>query len=146
MTKRDAFVEHETLAFPAALGLRYTFQIFQDAALEVIDLGKAAREQIGGSLLATDAAGTEHHDRLLFLHIKDVESLATNDERGRAYRWVELGRGRVDLPAVFAALKDVKFRGWAVIELDSVPDKSKTPRECALISKKYVEEKLRMKI
>ena len=87
-----------------------------------------------------------YHDRLLFLHIKDVESLATNDERGRAYRWVELGRGRVDLPAVFAALKDVKFRGWAVIELDSVPDKSKTPRECALISKKYVEEKLRMKI
>ena len=87
-----------------------------------------------------------YHDRLLFLHIKDVESLATNDERGRAYRWVELGRGRVDLPAVFAALKDVKFRGWAVIELDSVPDKSKTPRECALISKKYVEKKLRMKI
>ena len=42
--------------------------------------------------------------------------------------------------------KHVKFRGWAVIELDSVPDKSKTPRECALISKKYVEEKLRMKI
>ena len=46
----------------------------------------------------------------------------------------------------FAALKEVKFRGWAVIELDSVPDKSKTPRECALISKKYVEEKLGMKI
>ena len=88
----------------------------------------------------------QYHDRLLFLHIKDVESLATSDERGRAYRWVELGRGRVDLPAVFAALKDVKFRGWAVIELDSVPDKSRTPRECALISKQYVKEKLRFKI
>src|SRR5712692_8123654 len=88
----------------------------------------------------------QYHDRLLFLHIKDVESLATGDERGRAYRWVELGRGRVDLPAVFAALKETKFRGWAVIELDSVPDKSKTPKECASISKKYVEEKLRMKI
>ena len=35
----------------------------------------------------------QYHDRLLFLHIKDVESLATNDERGRGYRWVELGRG-----------------------------------------------------
>ena len=88
----------------------------------------------------------QYRDRLLFLHIKDVESLATNDERGRGYRWVELGRGRVDLPAVFAALKEVKFRGWAVIELDSVPDKSKTPKECAQISKKYVEEKLGMKI
>ena len=88
----------------------------------------------------------QYHDRLLFLHIKDVESLATSDERGRAYRWVELGRGRVDLPAVFAALKDVKFRGWAVIELDSVPDKSRTPKECAQINKKYVEEKLGMKV
>ncbi len=88
----------------------------------------------------------EYHDHLLFLHIKDVESLATSDARGRAYRWVELGRGRVDLPAVFAALKDVKFRGWAVIELDSVPDKSRTPKDCAEINKKYVEEKLKMKI
>ncbi len=88
----------------------------------------------------------QYHDRLLFLHIKDVESLSTSDERGRAYRWVELGRGRVDLPAVFAALKDIKFRGWAVIELDSVPDKSRTPKECAQISKKYVEDKLGMKV
>ena len=88
----------------------------------------------------------QYHDRLLFLHIKDVESPATSDGRGRGYRWVELGHGRVDLPAVFAALKKIKFRGWAVIELDSVPDKSRTPKECAQISKKYVEEKLRMKI
>ena len=88
----------------------------------------------------------QYHDRLLFLHIKDVESLATNDQRGRNYRWVELGRGRVDLPAVFTALKDVNFRGWAIIELDSVPDKSRTPKECAQANKKYVEEKLGMKI
>jgi inosose dehydratase len=88
----------------------------------------------------------QYHDRLLFLHIKDVESIATSDARGRSYRWVELGRGRVDLPAVFAALKDVKFRGWAVVELDSVPDKSRTPKECAQISKKFLEDKLGMKI
>ncbi len=88
----------------------------------------------------------QYHDRLLFLHIKDVESVAAGDPRGRSYRWVELGRGKVDLPAVFAALKDVKFRGWAVIELDSVPDKARTPRECAEISKKYLEDTLGMKI
>jgi inosose dehydratase len=88
----------------------------------------------------------QNHDRLLFLHIKDVESLATNNERGRNYRFVELGRGRVDLPAVFTALKDVKFRGWAIIELDSVPDKSMTPKQCAQISKNYVEDKLKLKI
>jgi inosose dehydratase len=88
----------------------------------------------------------QYHDRLLFLHIKDVESLAASDTRGRAYRWVELGRGRVNLPEVFAALKDVKFRGWAVIELDSVPDKSRTPKEYAQINRKYVEEKLGLKV
>jgi inosose dehydratase len=88
----------------------------------------------------------QYGDRLLFLHIKDVETLATPDNRGRGYRFVELGRGKVDLPAVFAALKDVRFRGWAVIELDSVTDQSRGPKESALISKKYLEEKLGMKI
>lgn len=88
----------------------------------------------------------QYKDRLLFLHIKDVENLATPDSRGRSYRWVELGRGRVDLPAVFKALKKVKFRGWAVVELDSVPDNSRTPKDSALISKKYLEDKLGMKI
>jgi inosose dehydratase len=88
----------------------------------------------------------KYHDRLLFLHIKDVENLAKTDERGRSYRWVELGRGRVDVPAVFAALREIKYRGWAVVELDSVPDQTRTPKECALINKKYVEEKLGIKI
>ncbi len=89
-----------------------------------------------------------YRDRLLFLHIKDVESPspgATGDTT-RSYRFVELGRGKVDLPAVFAALKEIKFRGWAVVELDSVPDKGRTPKESALISKKYLEEKLGMKV
>jgi inosose dehydratase len=87
-----------------------------------------------------------YHDRLLFLHIKDVESLSSPDREGRAYRFVELGRGRVDLPAVFSALKDVGFNGWAVVELDSVPDPARTPKECAIISKKYLEDKLSLKI
>jgi inosose dehydratase len=88
----------------------------------------------------------QYRDRLLFLHIKDVESLKTADSRGRSYRFVELGQGRVDLPAVFAALKEVKFRGWAVIELDSVTDPSRSPKDSALISRKYLENKLGMKI
>jgi inosose dehydratase len=88
----------------------------------------------------------KYRDRLLFLHIKDVETLAPPDARGRAYRFVELGRGRVDLPGVFKALKDVRFAGWAIVELDSVPDKPRTPKECAEVSKRYMEEKLGMKV
>ena len=108
-----------------------------------LELDIAHYQQGGGDPVR---AIRQYRDRLLFLHIKDVENLAPADERGRAYRWVELGRGRVDLPAVFLALKDVKYRGWAVIELDSVPDRARTPKESAQINKRYVEEKLRMKI
>ncbi len=89
-----------------------------------------------------------YHDRLLFMHIKDVERLPPSDKKDarHSYRFVECGRGQVDLPAVFGALKKVGFRGWAIIELDGVTDKSRTPKESAMISKKYVEEKLRYKI
>jgi inosose dehydratase len=89
-----------------------------------------------------------YRDRLLFLHIKDVESVAPAPEvnEGRPYRFVELGRGRVNLPAVFAALTEIKFRGWAIVELDAVPDQARTPKESALIGKQYVEEKLGLKI
>ena len=85
-----------------------------------------------------------YHDRLLFFHIKDVEQ--TGPDARRAYRFVELGRGRVNLPGVFAAMREINFRGWAIIELDAVPDKSRTPRASALISKRYVEERLGLKV
>ena len=81
-----------------------------------------------------------YHDRLALLHIKDVESRPGSG--GETYRFVELGRGRVDLAAVFSALRDVRFAGWAVIELDAVPDSARTAKESALISKRYLEEKV----
>ena len=87
----------------------------------------------------------KYRERLLFLHIKDLESPVPGD-KGRAYRFVELGRGKVDLPAVFAALKQIKFHGWAVVELDAVPDNARTPKESAIICKKYLEEKLKQTI
>ncbi len=88
----------------------------------------------------------KYGDRLLFLHIKDVESLPNAANTKRPYRFVELGRGRVDLPAIFDALHKVHFRGWAIVELDAVPDKDRTPKESAAISKKYLEEKLKVMV
>ncbi|PYT78722.1 MAG: xylose isomerase [Acidobacteria bacterium] len=84
----------------------------------------------------------KYGDRLLFLHIKDVEPAPSGANAKRPFRFVELGRGRVDLPAAFAALHKVHFRGWAIVELDVVPDKARTPKESGAISKKYLEEKL----
>lgn len=86
-----------------------------------------------------------YRDDLLFLHIKDVESPVPGDA-SKPYRFVELGRGRVDFPAVFAALDEVKFRGWAVVELDAVPDAARTPKESAMINRRYLEEKLGLKV
>jgi inosose dehydratase len=88
----------------------------------------------------------KYSDRLLFLHVKDVERLPAGADPRRPYRFVELGRGLVDIPAFFNAIRKVNFRGWAIVELDVVPDKARTPKESAAISKKYLEEKLGMTV
>jgi inosose dehydratase len=91
-------------------------------------------------------------DRLLFLHIKDVQPVGPSASRDggspsagntgdpRSYRFVELGRGTVDIKGVFAALDQAKFRGWAIVELDAVPDKARTPREAAIIARTYLQQ------
>ncbi|HTQ62757.1 MAG TPA: sugar phosphate isomerase/epimerase [Candidatus Solibacter sp.] len=84
----------------------------------------------------------KYSDRLLFLHLKDVEQLPGGADGKKSYRFVELGRGLVDLPAVLEALRKINFRGWGIVELDAVPDKTRTPKESAIINKKYVKEKL----
>ena len=116
-------------------------QILQDAdpRYAKLELDVAHYFQGGGD---PAKAIEEYGDRLLFLHIKDVEQLTGNTDAKRPYRFVELGRGNVDLPAAFNALHKVNFRGWAIVELDVVPDKTRTPKESAAISKKYLEEKL----
>lgn len=70
----------------------------------------------------------EHRDRLLFLHLKDVESPVPGGG-ATSYRFVPLGRGTVDFAAVFNALDQIAFDGWAVVELDGVAGLNITPRE-----------------
>jgi inosose dehydratase len=81
-------------------------------------------------------------DRILFLHIKDVQSPLPGNtgDPMRSYRFVELGRGKVDIKSVFTALNEVKFRGWAIVELDAVPDKARTPKESAIIARTCLEK------
>lgn len=84
------------------------------------------------------AAVRRYADRLAFLHLKDVESVTPAAPGRPDYRFVELGRGRVNVRGVLAALGDVRFDGWAIVELDAVTDASLTPRECAQRSKDYL--------
>ena len=80
-------------------------------------------------------------DRLLILHLKDVIDKPMTSKMKYPFEWVELGRGRVDFGAVYAALDQIRFHGWAVVELDKVPDPPRTPKDCAIISRDYLEQK-----
>ena len=111
------------------------------------------------------AAIREYRDWIEVVHLKDVRDGAAGaggpGEAGRSggagrpggsggaggasgasggYEFVELGRGRVDLPGVFAALRDVAFDKWAIVELDRVPDPGRTPKESAEMNKRYLIE------
>jgi inosose dehydratase len=91
----------------------------------------------------------KYADRLLFVHLKDARVTAAPVPPGevqRGYKFVELGEGEVDNAGVLKALDRVKFRGWVVVELDSVPEKTRTPRQSAEMCKQYLEGKLGLKI
>jgi len=89
------------------------------------------------------AAIREYHEWIEVLHVKDVRPTGSGRAGGSGgYQWVELGRGRVNLPAVFAALDAVSFKRWAIVELDKVPDPGRTPRESAEMNRRYLSEVL----
>jgi inosose dehydratase len=102
-----------------------------------LELDIAHYQQGGGDPVA---AVKRYADLLLFLHIKEVEKISPASTGGSDYRFVELGRGRVDVKGVFDALRGVGFRGWSVVELDAVPDKARTPKESAAMSKRYLTQ------
>src|SRR5262245_41304668 len=82
------------------------------------------------------AAIRTYRDWIEVLHLKDVRSTATG------YQFVELGRGRVDLKGVFAALNEISFKGWGIVELDRVPEAGRTPRESADINRRFLSDVL----
>jgi inosose dehydratase len=81
------------------------------------------------------AAIREYREWIDVIHLKDVRPGGSS-----GYEFVELGRGRVDLPGVFAALRDIAFDKWAIVELDRVPDPGRTPKESAEMNRRYLVE------
>lgn len=92
-----------------------------------LELDTAHYQQAGGD---PAAAVRRHAGRLLFLHLKDLDA---------SHRFVELGRGSVDIRAVFASLDAIGFDGWVVVELDAVPDAAGTPKQSGVINRRYLE-------
>lgn len=90
-----------------------------------------------------EKAVKQYKDILHALHLKDTMSpLPDKPENPKAYKFVELGRGNVNVPAVFKALDEIGFNGWGVVELDGVPEKDKSPAQCAQINKEYITKTL----
>ena len=94
------------------------------------------------------AAIRTYRDWIDVVHLKDVrpapEPSGSSGPRGSGgaspYQFVELGRGRVDLRGVFAVLREINYRKWAIVELDRVPDPGVTPKEAAETNKRYLLE------
>jgi inosose dehydratase len=72
------------------------------------------------------------------VHLKDVRPI----EASPGYQWVELGRGRVDVKGCVAALTDIGFDGWAIVELDKVVDPGGTPIASAQTNRAFVVNQL----
>lgn len=113
-----------------------------DAVLETVDpkavgiLFDIAHYQQGGG--DPVAAIRKYRDRIKVVHLKDVRAI----DKAPGYEWVELGRGRVDVKGCVSALKDVGFKGWAIIELDKVPDAEGSPKASALLNKQFAQQQL----
>jgi inosose dehydratase len=87
------------------------------------------------------AAIREYRQWIDVVHLKDVRpTKAGAAGAAGSYEFVELGRGRVDLPGVIAALRDIAFDKWAIVELDRVPDPGRTAKESAEMNKRYLIE------
>jgi inosose dehydratase len=101
-----------------------------------LELDTAHYAQGGGD---PAAAIRKYGRRLLFMHLKDVKNAPTKS----GYEFAELGVGRIDWNAVFAALRETRFRGWGVVELDGERQGSDlTPKQSAEMSLKFLREKL----
>jgi inosose dehydratase len=78
-----------------------------------------------------------HKDRIAFVHLKDVVSPLEDGKPPReSYRFVELGRGHVDVKGSLAALVAAGLRRPGVIELDTV-EAGTTPKQAAEANKQY---------
>ncbi len=92
-----------------------------------------------------ELAVVQYRDVIHSLHLKDTMSpLPDRPGTPNAYKFVELGRGNVNVPAVIKALKTIKFNGWGIVELDGIPDPGRTALQCAQTNKEYITQTLRV--
>jgi inosose dehydratase len=85
-----------------------------------------------------------HPDRIAYVHLKDVDCTVLEainqaglgfEEAIRRRVFTELGRGKLDVPALLVALRDIGYDGWLMVEQDST---WLAPAESARASRQYL--------
>ncbi len=88
----------------------------------------------------------QHADRIWHVHFKDHHPEVARQSREQGWDgptsvgkgiFCELGQGDVDFPAVRAALEDIGYSGWIVVEQDILPGMG-TPFESAQRNRQYL--------
>jgi inosose dehydratase len=83
-----------------------------------------------------------HPERIAYIHLKDVAGDVLDEARAKSLAFddairrrvfTELGRGRVDVPGLLSALRDIDYSGWLMVEQDSTwlsaAESARTSRE-----------------
>jgi inosose dehydratase len=88
----------------------------------------------------------EFRDRVWHVHFKDCDPAVVAESRRQEWDgltstghgvFCELGKGAVDFPAVLAALREVGYDGWIVVEQDILPGMG-DPKESARRNREYL--------
>jgi inosose dehydratase len=97
----------------------------------------------------------DYGPRILEFHLKDVAPKDRGGYKGPPLdrrnvnttpdnrTFFELGKGGVDFPGILAHLNSIGWKGWFTVELDRT---GTTAKESATISRKYIEDVLKLKV
>ena len=105
--------------------------------LSKMRLGQICLDFAHFSVVSSDAVkfSTNYSDRIALIHIKDWIDDDNSECCGRKGRFCELGEGRLNIIPFLEKIRDAKYNGWVVIELDST---LRTPLESAKINYNFL--------
>ena len=109
--------------------------------------GDPGREKVVAAIKADHDASIERLRK--WIQLPTIANMNINHREGAEYmKQLVLDAGfqqaktidTAGVPGVFATLNDVKFGGWAIVELDRVPNPGRTPKEAAEVNRRYLVE------
>jgi sugar phosphate isomerase/epimerase len=77
-------------------------------------------------------------ERCKYVHLKDIVPEAVGKMDGTGEEFCDIGKGALDIDAVFAALKKIGYDGWIMVERDArVSDYEESARSMRRVLQKY---------